>query len=236
MPAINNNAVEPIAIEDSASEIIETINHNFSVLTQRIKELNISLSYLDVLRISTIFQVTEVDTSETPHTTDTEANLRNFVATCWNTLANYSGVYIQCPKDTSLTLFKWMDKDDVHNGDFIIKLPNNQSLYLEGAKPLCMVPTSFTTSTNAGSSYQITFTPQSTATTVTSIPLDFSNIPHTGLTAGSTSYSAGSVIPAYRDCRFYVGDEEIFFPTYFPGSTTFSIPAGAPTCTAYHIG
>lgn len=225
----NNRTVQAILDTQSDSEIITTINHNFQVLTERIKELNISLSYLDLLKISTIFQANNpVPAGSTdPDPTLQDANLRNFVSTCWNTLANYAGVYVQC-SNTSAIVFKWMSTYDVKNGDFIVKLPNNQSLYLPGAEPRYMVP--------SYSAPTITFTPASTPTAVT-VTLNLSNIPTSGLSAATRSFVSGTTIPSsYTDCRFYIGQEEIFFPSYQPG-TTFTIPAGIPTTdgVAYYM-
>ena len=218
----NNRTVQAILDTQSDSEIITTINHNFQVLTERIKELNISLSYLDLLKISTIFQANNpAPHSFEPDPTLQDANLKNFVSTCWNTLANYAGVYIQC-SNTSAIVFKWMSTYDVKNGDFIVKLPNNQSLYLPGAEPTYMVPLSYANST-------ITFESAATATTATTITLNLSNIPTSGLSAATRSFVSGTTIPSsYTDCRFYIGQEEIFFPSYHPG-TLFTIPTGVPS-------
>lgn len=220
----NNRTVQAILSSQSDSEIITTINHNFQVLTERIKELNISLSYLDLLKISTIFQA--ADPGSTPSSTIQNANLQNFVSTCWNMLANYAGVYIQC-SNTSAIVFKWMKQYDVKNGDFIVKLPNNQSLYLPGASPMYMVPKSYDATNN-----RIIFKAASTATEEF-IDLDLSNIP-TGRSFTSTSLTAGATIPTHVDCRFYINNnkEEIFFSNYTPGSATFSVPVA---CTAYYI-
>lgn len=219
----NNHTVQAILSSQSDSEIITTINHNFQVLTERIKELNVSLSYLDLLKISTIFQAT--DPGSTPSSTIQDANLQNFVSTCWNTLANYAGVYIQCP-NTQAIVFRWMDKYNVKNGDFIVKLPNNQSLYLAGASPMYMVPESYDATNN-----RIIFKAAPTASEE-SIDLDLSNIP-AGRFFTSTSLTAGATIPTHVDCRFYIdNEEEIFFSNYTPGSATFSVPVA---CTAYYI-
>lgn len=230
----NNRTVQAILKNQSDSEIITTINHNFQVLTERIKELNISLSYLDLLKISTIFQANNPipSGSTDPDPTRQDANLQNFVSTCWNTLANYAGVYIQC-SNTSAIVFKWMSTYDVKNGDFIVKLPNNQSLYLPGAEPTYMVPTQATISSN---NFIITFeSASSTSERPVTVPL--SNIPTSGLSAATRSFVSGTTIPSsYTDCRFYIGQEEIFFPSYQPG-TTFTIPAGIPTTdgVAYYM-
>lgn len=117
---------------DSQSTILTTINHNFRVLTSRMKELNFSLSYLDVLRISKIHNV-----NETP---GTDAAARGFVSRTWNLLGNYEGAYINGTKD--VTLFTWQD-DSIKTGDFIIKLPGNNSIHIKAASPRYYYPAAY---------------------------------------------------------------------------------------------
>jgi len=222
----NNRTVQAILKDQSDSEIITTINHNFQVLTERIKELNISLSYLDLLKISTIFQAQNPIQEGAISSTIQDTNLQNFVSTCWNTLANYAGVYIQC-SNTSAIVFKWMSTYDVKNGDFIVKLPNNQSLYLPGVEPRYMVPSSYAEPT-------ITFVAATEPTATVEVELGLRNIPISGLSAATRSFVSGTTIPAYSDCRFYINQEEIFFPDYKPG-TAFTIPTGTPAGTAYYL-
>lgn len=225
----NNRTVEAILSTDDLPKIITTINHNFQIITERIKTLNVSISYLDALKISTIFEALVPSGTSTNIAATQDENLRKFVANCWNTLANYAGVYIQSSGATSLVLFKWMNEFEVRNGDFIIKLPNNQSLYLAGAQPKYMVP-----SYDAASS-TITYTPaKEDPEQDISIKLNLSNIPASGLTLQTTTCAANVPIPACRDCRFYIEDEEILFPTYVPGES-FTIPTGSPTCTLYYL-
>jgi len=215
----NDRTIHAIMTYDDDSKIIETLNHNFQVLTERIKELNISLSYLDLLKISTIFTA---DSSADPN-----VNLQQFVSTCWNTLSNYAGVYIQTNDSADTTLFTWMNQYSVKNGDFIVKLPNNQSLYLPGAEPHYMIPTGYDTST-----YAITFKPSTTAPTQKVIPLsNIDNVPHTAYGYYGTNLVGGStVIPSTaKDCRFYTSEgEEIVFTNYKAGSS-FTVPAGVPS-------
>lgn len=219
--AINNNhTVQPINKDETdPSKIITTLNHNFQVLTERIKELNISLSYLDILKIATIFNATASDQA---------GNLQRFVSSCWNTLANYAGVYIQCVADKSNPVFVWRGQDIKHGG-FIVKLPNNQSLYLPGADPTYLVPDSYNAETS-----EITYVPATSATEKT-ITFNFASAASTTLISGFTNVTAGAEIPStYKDCRFYMGNEEVFFSNYCPG-TTFSIPAGVGNIMAQYI-
>lgn len=176
----DNHTVQPIKDGDT-TEIIRTLNHNFQVITERIKELNIGISYLDLLKINQVF-IVEPDSAS-----DQEANLQHFVSSCWNILPNYAGVYIQCTTN-DVTLFKWMDKYDVSSGDFIIKLPNNQSLYLPGQKPKTMVPESW-------SNGVITYTLATNASTSTSVSLGFTSTVSAYM-GYSTTYVAGATIPA----------------------------------------
>lgn len=258
----NNHTVWPISGNDQ-SQIITTLNHNFQVLTERIKELNISLSYLDILKIATIFNATmpalvaEPAPLDPPEKAESESqeeyearvdahnqavanyeaylaqipsaqnsNLQRFVSSCWNTLANYAGVYIQCTADKSNPLFMWMGQEVKHGG-FIVKLPNNQSLYLPGADPTYLVPDSYDTDTNT-----ITYVTASAATSA-SITLNFASAASTTLVAGTSSLAASTTVPStYCDCRFYINNEEIFFADYYPGATTFKVPVAV---NAYYI-
>lgn len=219
--AINNDhTVHPI-LSTQPEEVLTTLNHNFQVFTERIKDLNISLSYLDVLKITTIF---------TPQNTDPDQNLQNFVSQCWNTLANYAGVYIG-NNGSSNSYFTWMDQYNVKAGDFIIKLPNNQSLYLPGPQPKYMIPTAYDKSTN-----QITFTPAENADEKL-IKLDLTNIPTAYLDVHTANKHANDIIDSdYKDCRFYTNSgEEIFFADYRPDDDEhpFSLPID---CKVQYLG
>lgn len=115
---------------------IETINKNFKILTQRIKELNINISYLDLLRVTGVY-------SETSVNSDNATRVRNFVATCWNLLQNYNGVYVTGTNIASCDyIFQWQGSD-VTNGSFIVKLPGNESVVLPAEAPKVYAPTDY---------------------------------------------------------------------------------------------
>lgn len=216
-----NRTVQPILQGDNDAKIIETLNHNFQVLTERIKEANLELSYLDVLKISSIYTTDEDDSS------DWNDNLQQFVATCWNVLANYHGVYIQHP-EKGRPLFEWHGQA-VRNGDVIIKLPNNQWLYLPGATPKYYIPQTYQ---NQTITYKLADDPESEPVSVT-LP-DFPT--------GALAYEAVSVASEasftypsdYRSIRFYDEDnEEVIIDTFPAPSTpamtaTFANPCNFP--------
>ena len=80
----------------SDEDAIKIINDNFSKITKRIKEQNINISFLDLLRLDTIWTGTyATDGTGSYNNAAMENRRNNFISTCWNTLANYSGVYIQ---------------------------------------------------------------------------------------------------------------------------------------------
>lgn len=115
---------------------IETINKNFKILTQRIKELNINISYLDLLRVTGVY-------SETSVNSDNATRVRNFVATCWNLLQNYNGVYVTGTNIASCDyIFQWQGAD-VTNGSFIVKLPGNESVVVPAEAPKVYAPTDY---------------------------------------------------------------------------------------------
>lgn len=120
---------EPIVkIEGTDPQIIEKINHNFRVLTERMKDLNVNISYLDILHITDIYTVND-DTEGGTIKHDSETTERDFVVRYWNLLPNYAGVYI-----TSFLageLFQWQ-KQSVTSGSYIIKLPGNESIIVPG--------------------------------------------------------------------------------------------------------
>ena len=191
---------------DDPSTIIATINHNFQALTERIKDLNISLSYLDVLKISTIFNAPS---------TNLETNLQNFISTCYNQLANYAGVYIQYLDDTSATLFMWDKVYTVKNGDFIVKLPNSQSLYIPGISAKIMMPVGTYDIASSSIRYELA---NSGVATQTVANITFPTYAGSGLLVTENTYSQNATInyPSnLRDVRFYDSQsgEEILFTT-----------------------
>ena len=178
-----------VKIEGTDPQVIAKINQNFRVLTERMKELNLNLSYLDILHIDTIYTV---------HENDQEAALRQFIASCWNLLANYSGAYITSEDGLSGVLFKWQDKYEILSGDYIIRLPGNEAIVVPGAGVRYYYPSEYNASlgkitytlTDAGATtYTITTPVLGTAPAY----IDIINIP-TGTT--SVTVATGNIIHA----------------------------------------
>lgn len=212
---MNTDPIVKINKDDEAPKIIETINNNFRTLTQCIKDLNINLSYLDILHITKVYPVKQNE--------DKDTALRNFVTGCWNLLANYAGAFI-----TSLNtgeLFKWQDTESIHTGAMIIKLPGNQSIVIPGNEPQYYYPKTYTP--NSGTiEYELTSTnSDSSSITVPTILNAPSCVTAFSLTGGSGTVSqARSLVHV----EFQLSSGEPVYITYTAtsaGSTYTITPA-----------
>lgn len=128
--------LQPVDPTGSQELIIETINRNFLSLAQRIKSLNEQYSYWDMMRIAEIF-TSDINPEEypTPENPDQDAGrqaiYQAFISTTWARLANYSGAYIRLTAPNASFI---LDTHEVRNGDYVIKLPGSEFLYIEGPK------------------------------------------------------------------------------------------------------
>ena len=149
----DNDVVQKIDHNASQTDIIDTLNDNFQILTRRIKNNNITLSFLDLLRLDKVWSWTDGLSGST----DTQ-RLQNFISQVWNTLANYSGVYIQCTlaQDSPYDYAFDLHGEKVFNGDYLVKLPGSEFVHIDGQNANYYVPSS-TYSYGAGSiTYELT--------------------------------------------------------------------------------
>ena len=194
---MNTDPIIKINGDDDASDIIKTINNNFRTLTQRIKDLNINLSYLDILHITEVYSV--------PYNEDEDTALRNFVVGCWNLLANYAGAFITSSKTGRL--FKWQDTESIYTGAMIIKLPGNQSIVIPGNEPQYYYPKEYNSNTGE-IEYELTSTDNaSSSITVPTI----SDAPSC-VTAFSLPSGSGTVSQArgLLHVEFQLGGEPVY--------------------------
>ena len=159
--ADNNHAVIKIRT-DHNENAIEDINHNFRVLTERIKDLNLTISYMDLLRLQEVYEVNLAQ--------EESVRLQNFVSNCWGKLPNYSGVAFSTTGTGNLPLFTFLGYK-VSTRDFLVKLPDDQCLYIQGVESKVYKPTGYDSDT---SELQYTLTdinPGDTSITVNINPL-----------------------------------------------------------------
>lgn len=214
--ADNNNAV--IKVGTGASTVIDDINRNFKIITQRIKDLNLSISYMDLLRIQEVYNVVG-DTDE--------ERMRRFVANCWNTLPNYSAAAFTGTNLTGKTyLFTFLDNKVTEN-DYLVKLPDNQCLFIRGFESYVYKPRW------DGTNNQITYdrehidttgdAPQNVSTTIT---INYAS-GNTHVTTGSLPQGA-----ALKEARWFIKNEEVLWS----GShITTTLPSSMPTANVTHI-
>ena len=129
----NNDTVHKIDPDASQTDIIDTLNKNFRVLTERIKNNNINISFLDLLRLDTVWSKTWSDG-------DADQRKQDFISTVWNTLANYSGVFIQYTPSSTEAAFDF--GGNVNNGDYLVKLPGAQFVHVKGQDANYYIPSS----------------------------------------------------------------------------------------------
>lgn len=188
--ADNNNTVSEV----TSSNPIEQINHNFKVITQRIKNLNLNISYMDLLCVQEVYTVTSG--AEEPKT---------FVANCWNTLPNYSSVVISGGSFTFLG-------NNVASGGFLVKLPDNQCLYVQGVSNTgAFVPTA----TIPGS---ITYSYSTSASSTAPVTIDYATA--TGSASITTGALPSGIIP--QDARWFAGNEEVFWDGSHTATESYS--------------
>lgn len=111
---MDNEYLKKIDDSTSINEQIESINHDFTVLAKRIQEQSKTISLFDTIHIESIY--TKNDTTEEP---------AHFIATQWNTMANYSGVFISGGSPWTF------QGQSIKSGDILIKLPGNELLLID---------------------------------------------------------------------------------------------------------
>ena len=212
MSADNNNAV--IKVGSSANGVIDDINHNFRVVTERIKNLNLSISYMDLLRLETIFDF---------GTNTTESNddrVRRFVANCWNTLPNYTAVAFTGSALSDDYLVHFLG-NDITSRDFLVKLPDSQSLFIKGIEAITYTPTSYDVASSQ-ILYTATLSPSAgtTASFVAAMPVGNSTV---------LNWTAGTVAPTNNliSSRWFLNNEEILWA----GSQCTTTPAASVPTT-----
>ena len=207
--AENDNTLVPVPSSPDDA-VIKTINDNFRKLTERIKQTNINLSFLDLLKLTTTW-AGSYDSSASSADSAADQRKQEFISTVWNTLSNYSGVYIQYTGITTQSYaFNFMGYT-VNNGDFLIRLPGSQCLYIEGQKPGYYIPTSFN-GVDGTIAYSLNNTGAS-STSVT-IPAIVSNYT---VTMGTWTTALTNTI---RDVRWFTeSDEEVFWDGSYKATT-----------------
>lgn len=111
---MSNEYLKKIDGNQAINTQIEDINHDFTVLAKRIQEQSKIISLFDTIHIESIYSVT--DYSKEPN---------QFIALKWNTMANYSGVFISGGE-----AWEFQGKT-VESGDILIKLPGNELLQIK---------------------------------------------------------------------------------------------------------
>lgn len=182
-------------VQGSETDILSIINENFKVLTQRIKDMNLQISYLDLLKVNNIYTVNggEDDTDD--------QRVRLFISQCWNLLANYNGVYVNGGPSinigTESGLFTWKGSI-VQNGAFIVKLPGNESLVIPPAKATAYRPYTYNGATGTIEYEMVSASSASPASIPTPVinPVNHGSIIATYTVASHESFSAAGSIQA----------------------------------------
>lgn len=164
------------------------INEKFRELLQRIDAMNNTLSNLDLLRIQLVYSTGDIPDTPTS-ANEYEWPLTPFVANCWSKLSIYHAVYFDLP-DNSCIVWQRSGAEPViriHSGDYLIKMPDNNSIYIPGNDSYVYIPTTY----NA-SSGQLLFDliNQTTATTQAAIAVPTWSI---GSGTGKVATWSGSV-------------------------------------------
>lgn len=222
--ADNNNAV--IKVGTGANGVIDDINHNFKVVTQRIKDLNLSISYMDLLRIQEVYNVH--NTGETD-----EERMRRFVANCWNTLPNYSAAaFTGEPLTEESYLFTFLGNKITEN-DYLVKLPDNQCLFIRGFESYVYKPE--WDSINNRIVYtreridEVGSDDENPAPETVQIPIEIDHA------VGNTNVTTGDLpdgVAVIKDARWFINNEEVLWS----GSHTATTPPPTmPTANLTHI-
>lgn len=179
---------------------ITIINNNFQVLTKRIKNLNLSISYLDLIHITDIYEVNQTDPNEA---------LAAFVRTQWTVLGNYDGICITDNREdvTDPILFTFQGHT-IQDGDYLVKLPDGQCVYIQNeATAEAYFPTAYNAATGI-----ITWKLQTVSTASSASQMTLATIPQSGgLSYASGFCSSGtSFTPSgtLRSTRWYTDDGE----------------------------
>lgn len=197
-------AVQKIDPNASQEDIIDTLNNNFQTLTERIKNNNINISFLDLLRLDTVW-------SKSWSGTSADSRRQDFISTVWNTLANYSGVFIQYTASGTEAAFDFGGA--VNNGDYLVKLPGAQFIHIPGQDANYYKPTGFNYS-NGSIDYTLA------TTTLPTVNITFSTAAASGLTVTTGTCSANSsfTVPTGKTLRnvrwSYNGEEVLWSNSY----------------------
>ncbi len=207
----DNNVVQKIDPNVSQEDIIKTLNDNFETLTKRIKNNNITLSFLDLLRLDTVWSGTWRDT--TP-----DSRLQNFISTVWNTLANYSGVLIQYTSTSGdISAFTYANTT-VNNGDYLVKLPGAQFVHVKGQDANYYKPTSFNYNTGSIEYTLVTAAPET-------VTISFTTAANSGLQVQNSTCLAGAsfnVPGVLKTVRWFYEGEEVLWSNSYQTNTNSS--------------
>lgn len=216
--------LQPVPFQGD-EEIIQTINNDFLILAKRIKKLNEQYSYWDMMRIAEIFS-SDINPDDASSNSGEEEKrqiiYQQFISTTWARLPNYSGAYIRL---TAPNAYFTLDTNKVRNGDYVIKLPGSEFLYIPGPAGATYYPHStddpfnIVYDTRPESSDTYTFT---IPTVVGSNLCAASSIT---VPPGATLSIPNTTIPVeIREARWYVPDtgEEVVWDNSFIANTNIT--------------
>lgn len=194
------DTVQKIDPNASQTDIIDTLNENFQKLTKRIKNNNINISFLDLLRLDTVW-------SGTYDGTTPDIRLQNFISTVWNTLANYSGVLIQYTATSADASAFTYANATVNNGDYLVKLPGAQFVHVPGQDANYYQPSDFDYANGS-----ITYTLVNTSVSRPSIT--FSSAASSGYSVATGTIGSQQTVTisgTLKSMRWYSSGEEVLW-------------------------
>lgn len=195
------NQNTPIIPIDWNDRIIENINHNFSVLMGRITNINDTITNLDLIHIQQVYSPIDIP------------SIDDFMTNCWVKLPVYGGVY--CNYTDAGYSFIFNDKK-IKNGDYLVKMPNNEFIHVPGDTPNCYKPISYN---NGILGFALVSTTNAIASSI-EVPqwAQGSNVGH----IAHDIFEANTVVDIenFNDShessilngRYFINNEEIIFP------------------------